>query len=162
MHPEFIECQGQFIRDLQVHVPPSLTDTCQLQSLSRKRGGVSILGHQQPASSLSPGGPLPDAFQPFIVGLSKITILNVCSHRQQSFRRQNQYDGEGREAARSGPLVSTIDRLRYLSIQSALAREVANYAVLLLRIRTPGIVIGIVIIDTIFVTGAFRLQVMRL
>ncbi len=39
---EGILCLGHFIRDLQVHVPPSLTDTCQLRSLSRKRDGVSI------------------------------------------------------------------------------------------------------------------------
>jgi hypothetical protein len=59
------------------------------------------MGHQQPASRLSPGGLLPDSFQPFIVGFAEVTILNVCSHREQSFRRQNQYDGEGREAATS-------------------------------------------------------------
>jgi len=43
--------------------------------------------------------------QPFIVGFSEITILNVCSHRKQSFRRQNQHDGEGRESATSGRAV---------------------------------------------------------
>ena len=41
-----------FIRDLQVHVPPSLTDTCQLQSLSRKRDGLSILGHELPVEGV--------------------------------------------------------------------------------------------------------------
>jgi hypothetical protein len=64
---------------------------------------MSDLGHQQPASSLSPGRLLPDAFRPFIVGFSEVTILNVCSHREQSYRRQNQHDGEGREAAMSRP-----------------------------------------------------------
>jgi hypothetical protein len=47
---------------------------------------ASALGHLQPASSLSPGRLLPDAFQPFIVGFSEITILNVRSHREQSFK----------------------------------------------------------------------------
>jgi hypothetical protein len=60
------------------------------------------LGHQQSSDSLSLGWLLPDAFRPFIVGVSEITILNVCSHREQSFRWQNQHDGEGREAAKSG------------------------------------------------------------
>jgi len=59
------------------------------------------MGQLQPASSLSPGGLLPDGFQPFIVGFSEVTILNVCSHCEQSFRRQNQHDGEGRESAKS-------------------------------------------------------------
>jgi hypothetical protein len=63
---------------------------------------MSALGQQQSSDSLSLGRLLPDAFQPFIVGFSEITILNVCSHREQSFRRQNQHGGEGREAARSG------------------------------------------------------------
>jgi hypothetical protein len=62
---------------------------------------MSALGQQQPVSSLSLGWLLTDAFQPFIVGFSEITILSVCSHREQSFRRQNQHDGEGREAANS-------------------------------------------------------------
>ncbi len=62
----------------------------------------AAVGHQQSSDSLSLGWLLPDAFQPFIVGLSENTILNVCSHREQSFRRQNQHDGEGREAATSG------------------------------------------------------------
>jgi hypothetical protein len=56
----------------------------------------------QSPDSLSFGRLLPDAFRPFIIGFSEITILNVCSHREQSFRRQNQHDGEGREAAKSG------------------------------------------------------------
>ena len=30
------------------------------------------------------------------------SILNVCSHREQPFKWQNQHDGEGRETARSG------------------------------------------------------------
>ena len=63
---------------------------------------MTATGHLQPASSLSPGGRLPDAYQPFIVGFSEITILNDCSHREQSFKRQNQLDREGREAANSG------------------------------------------------------------
>ena len=33
--------EPKLIRDLQVHVPPSLTDTCQLRSLSRKRDGMT-------------------------------------------------------------------------------------------------------------------------
>jgi hypothetical protein len=40
--------------------------------------------------------------RPFGEGFSENFILNVCSHREQSFRRQNQHDGEGREAARNG------------------------------------------------------------
>jgi hypothetical protein len=59
------------------------------------------LGHLQSPDSLSLGRLLPDAVRPFIVGFSEITILNVCSHREQSFRRQNQHDGEGREAVES-------------------------------------------------------------
>ena len=33
---ENVERSGRLIRNLQVHVPPSLTATCQLQSLSLK------------------------------------------------------------------------------------------------------------------------------
>jgi len=62
---------------------------------------MSGLGHLQSSDSLSLGRLLPDAFQPFIVGLSEITTLNVCSHREQSFERQNQHDGEGLESARA-------------------------------------------------------------
>ena len=51
------------------------------------------------------------SFQPFIVGFSEVTILNVCSHREQSVRRQNQYDGEGREAAISSHRGGTRDAL---------------------------------------------------
>jgi hypothetical protein len=43
-----------------------------------------------------------DAFRPFIVGFSAITILNVCSHREQSYRQQHQHDRDGREAAMTG------------------------------------------------------------
>ena len=43
-----------------------------------------------------------DALQPFVAQFSGMLILNVCSHRKQSFRRPIRNVGEGREAARSG------------------------------------------------------------
>jgi hypothetical protein len=39
--------------------------------------------------------------------ISESAILNVCSHREQSFKRQNQHDGEGREAAKTSRSVMT-------------------------------------------------------
>jgi hypothetical protein len=45
---------------------------------------------------------LRDAFQPFVAQFSGMLILNVCSHRKQSFRRPIRNVGEGREAATSG------------------------------------------------------------
>ena len=40
---ENVERSGRLIRNLQVHVPPSLTATCQLQSLSLKAGRNSYI-----------------------------------------------------------------------------------------------------------------------
>lgn len=60
---------------------------------------TSASGPKRPASSLSPEGLLPDAFQPFIAQFSGMMILNVCSHRKQSFERPIRDVGEGLEAA---------------------------------------------------------------
>ena len=40
---ENVERSGRLIRNLQVHVPPSLTATCQLQELSLKAGRNSYI-----------------------------------------------------------------------------------------------------------------------
>jgi len=42
---------------------------------------------------------LRDANQPFIAGFFEIAILNGRSHRERSFREQDQHSGEGPEAA---------------------------------------------------------------
>ncbi len=76
--------RDQYIRDLQVHVPPSLTDTCQLRSLSRKRGGVSISGRSQPVAILSAWWLLPDTNQPSGDPFFENTDLNDSSYQKQS------------------------------------------------------------------------------
>ncbi len=96
---------GSLIRDLQVHVPPSLTDTCQLRSLSRKRDGVSILGHLQPYKVvviLACERLLPVVNQPFNVAIPNRRILNGCFHQQQSFNLLGKPFCEGLESAKSG------------------------------------------------------------
>jgi hypothetical protein len=72
-----------------------------------RRLWVAVISGRSP--QYYPNGRFRDAFQPFIVGFSEITILNVCSHREQSFRRQNQHDGEGREAANGGHSTQKFD-----------------------------------------------------
>jgi len=65
----------------------------------------------QPASSLSLGRLLPDAFQPFIVGFSEITILSVCSHREQSFKASSFSDSDRQKTAYS------VEKLRMTMIR---------------------------------------------
>jgi len=60
------------------------------------------MGQQQPVAMLSTRRLLRDANQPFIAGFSEIAILNGCSHRERSFREQDQHSGEGPEVAKSG------------------------------------------------------------
>ena len=65
---------------------------------------MSASGHLQPASSLSPGGLLPGAHQPSNGRISYREVLNVSSHRQQSFKLLEKPFCEGLESAISGRL----------------------------------------------------------
>ena len=56
------------------------------------------MGHLQPASSLSPGRQLPNAYQPFDWIFSNRFILIICSHQQQSFAEISVGDRERPEA----------------------------------------------------------------